>query len=30
MNIDFYSEDELQLRYADEEQVRTQGRPLVN
>lgn len=30
MNIDFYSEDDLQLRFADEEQVRTQGRPLMN
>lgn len=30
MNIDFYSEDDLQLRYADEEQLRARPHPLVN
>lgn len=30
MNIDFYSEDDLQLRYADEEQLRNRPQLLVN
>lgn len=30
MNIDFYSEDDLQLRFADEETLRAQPQPLVN